>query len=66
MQRPITLVALKLRFGAVREKQYRQLASDVDPQLRIRFLAEAVREKQYRQLASDVDPYLRIRIVAGA
>ena len=56
MQRPITLVALKLRFGAVREEQYRQLASDVDPQLRIRFLAEAVREKQYRQLASDVDP----------
>ena len=56
MQRPITLVALKLHFGAVREEQYRQLASDVDPQLRIGFLAEAVREKQYRQLASDVDP----------
>ena len=56
MQRPITLVALKLRFGVVREEQYRQLASDVDPQLRIRFLVEAVREKLNRQLASDVDP----------
>jgi hypothetical protein len=50
------MVALKLRFGAVREEQYRQLASDVDPQLRIGFLAEAVRKKLNRQLASDVDP----------
>jgi hypothetical protein len=50
------MVDLKLCFGAVREEQCRQLACDVDPWLRIRFLAEAVREKQYRQLASDVDP----------
>ena len=55
------MVALKLRFGAVRKEQYRQLVNDVDPQLRIGFLAEAVREKQYRQLASDVDPQLRTR-----
>ena len=60
------MVDLKLCFGAVREEQCRQLACDVDPWLRIRFLAEAVREKQYRQLASDVDPELRITIVAEA
>jgi hypothetical protein len=38
------------------ENENGQVASDVDPQLRIRFVAGAVCAKQYRQVANDVDP----------
>jgi hypothetical protein len=48
------------------QKKTKKNKKEVNPQLRLRFIAEAMCAKQYRQLASDVDPQLRIGFVAGA